>query len=362
MTTPPLLQPYLTDGCLVLDNSAAAIIKTCATMARYKLLDKRERAGVVAKGRGPGKAIHAGLETRYKLAGGKCPDEEQQSKIQQAVALAFGGETQPEGDEYLNQARLAEVMEMYRDGVRYEMGKDGKNGIYQFDGYADEAFDVLWVELGFAVRLGEVDSVPVIYMGRSDLGVRYRERGEVVVMDHKVGRRFDSSTIVQWSTAAGPKGYASCIPQWVAEGIEGLPLAIQKQLATYEPLRQQLAKQLPATINGFCLNAITIRPSTELARCKQPPTQFNRHLVYYNQGVLDEWRADCLEWCRTWLDWCKRGKWPMNTSHCGSFFGLSCPYLDVCNSPVEQRQLVLSTDLYQNTTWHPLDRTTDNSN
>lgn len=367
---------YLVDGCLVIDNSSMALVKACPTLARYKLIERRERAGAVAKGRAPGKAIHSGLETRYRLCGGARPTDQQQAQVQAAVAAAMAGSNEAgeaaEGDEYLSAARLADVMRCYRDGLRVEMGKDGKNGVYDFPGYGDEPFEVLWVEVAFAVRLGEVavslghgtipqaieQHVPIIYIGRSDLGVRMRERGELLVCDHKSMRRWSNDTIVHWNMAAGPKGYAACIPQWVREGIGGLPAGVQVAMAPWEAQRQALAAAGvgDARINGFLLNALVMRDVVDLSRVKEPPTAFRRHTVFYQEHVLNEWRADALRWARAWLEWCAAGAWPMNDGACSMQYGRCCQFYDCCTLPPEQRALMLSTDVYKDATWSPLNR------
>ena len=355
------LSAYLTDGCLILDNSSLALIKSCPTMGRYKLLERRERASATAKGRGPGKALHAALETRYRRCGAACPTDEQQAAIEAMLAAALASEPQPDADDYLNATRLTEVMRQYRDGCVYSMGPDGRNGRYEHAGYRDESFEVLWVELPFAVRLGDVQlgdmRVPVIYIGRSDLGV-LSSRGELLVVDHKSMRRWESSTIVHWSMAPGPKGYAACIGQWVRDGIAGLPHVVQTAMLGYEPVRQRLAAagvgERP--FNGFMLNAMVIRNVSDLRRCKEPPTAFHRHLVFYEEHVLAEWRTNTLDWCRSWLEWTARGAWPMNEDHCSSHFGMTCPYYDCCSLPPGQRAIMLATDAYTDTTWSPLNR------
>src|SRR5512146_1675946 len=126
-----------TPDYLLIDNSGLSTIKACPTYGRYKLLEKREKAGATAKGRGPGKAVHAALETRYRMGSHK-PSDSEQALIIQALEKAYAVDPdQPEGDEYLSLTRLRDTMMMYRDGCHYDLGKDGKNGSYTFAGYGD---------------------------------------------------------------------------------------------------------------------------------------------------------------------------------------------------------------------------------
>lgn len=332
-------------------------------MAKYKLLDRRERTGT-ALPRDAGKAFHKAMETRYREAGSGAPILSTLMAMEAAIKDGMAGLEIGE-DDYLTPTRLAEVIRQYNQGCHYEM-KAG--AVYDFPGYGDEPFDVLGVEVPFAVVLGTVSTsqgddylpIQVIYTGRSDLLGRWRERGEVMVFDHKTGRRWDSSTVIQWQTAAGPKGYASCIPQYVREGVDHLPATVREQMRPHEAARLALVGKLDR-VDGFCLNSITIRDSAGDPKwSKLPATEFHRHLVYYDQAVLDEWRSDTLRWCQTWLEWCASGHWPMNDRHCASFYGRACPYLECCSIPPAQRELVLATDLYMDATWTPLDRSTDN--
>jgi hypothetical protein len=175
-------------------------------------------------------------------------------------------------------------------------------------------------------------------------------------VDHKTGRRFDNSTVVHWTVAAGPKGYARCIPQWIAEGIDHLPQAVREAMLPFEPERKRLAAAGVTAINGFMLNQLTIRNVSDLTRCKEAPTSFHRHQVFYDSHVLDEWRADTLNWAASWLRWSAERSWPLNDNRCSSHYGCVCPFYEVCSSPPDQRDLVLSTDLYQDNLWSPLKR------
>lgn len=356
---------YLEDGWLIFDNSGLATIKQCPVMGKYKLLDRRERTGATAKGREAGKAIHASLELRYKLVGGHRPDDKVQTMMDELLTECMtAAPGVAAGDEHLTLERLQKTMRMYRDGVRFELGPGGRNGIYKFDGYGEESFDVLWVEVPFAARLGDIAGVPVCWIGKSDLGVRMRQRGEVLVCDHKTMRKWDAATITYWNMAAGPKGYARMIPQWVRDGIGGLPASVQSRMAAWEPERERLAAAGvgSTTINGFLLNAIVLREAFDLSRAKQPPTAFHRHMAFYRPDALDEWAADTLRWCKTWLDWCAAGHWPMNDAHCTNHYGMTCSYANVCQLPAgRQREIMLSTDEFTDATWSPLVSETGNA-
>lgn len=354
---------YLTDGCLVIDNSSLSVVKTCPTMARYKLLKKRVKVVESAKGRGPGKALHYALEQLYRASLGGPVGVEARTAMQAALNESYADLQLAEGDDYLHLGRMTEVLGMYLDGCRFAMGKDGKNGVYQFAGWGSgEPFEVLGVEVPMAVRLGEVKGVPVIYIGRSDLVVRFRERGEVMCVDHKSARRWTGSDSAHWRRDAGLMGYAACVPQWVSEGIDKLPHGVRTAMEIHEPLREQLSKAGVGgrPLAGYMVNAIVMRDSTDLTRCKEPPTAFHRELYYHDDTALAGWRENTLAWCEMWLERCEKGMWPENTTNCTRFFGGMCSYLDVCSLPPGQRAIMLETDAYEDSTWSPIARDTDN--
>jgi PD-(D/E)XK nuclease superfamily len=351
----------LIDGCLVIDNSSLDLVRACPTMGRFKLVEKRERASTTAKGRGPGKAFHSALEARYRFYGRSAPTD--LNSLYRVVVEAYEGVQEVPGDEHLTCTAMQDIVKAYCEGVRFEMGKGGKNGIYVFDGYRDEPWQVLGVEVPFAVRLGAVDDVPVIYIGRSDLVVRTIERQETLIVDHKTGRKWDASKQVHWKMAPGPKGYAYCIPKWIREGIADLPPTIRAAMEAHEGVRLMLADAVVERVHGFMLNSVTIRGTTDLSRCKMPPLEFHREINYYqDEHILDEWLANTLEWCATWLDWCHRGAWPRNEGHCSNHFGHPCPYKDVCLLPPQFRAGALATDEFADVTWSPLNRMTDEEN
>lgn len=360
----------LVDGHLVCDNSALALVKTCPLQARYKLVDKRERATTTAKGRGPGKALHSWME-HYYVSG--------EVAANRALEEAYADLALAEGDEYLNLARMQQVTQAYLHGCRFEMGPDGRNGVYTHPGWAaGEPWEVLGVEVPFAVRLGEVrianevwkgtgdfdpKQVPVTYIGRSDLVVRMKERGEVLCVDHKSARRWTAADVNHWRRDSGLTGYAACIPQWVREGIEHLPASIQEAMKAHEPLRRQLAEAgVGAGINGFVVNAVVIRDVSDLRRCKEPPASFHREVYYQDASTLQEWRTNALRWCESWLGWCASESWPENTNACCHQFGGLCGYFEVCSLPPgKQRAIMLDSDMFRVNDWSPLDRTKDKS-
>jgi hypothetical protein len=365
----------LTDGHLIIDNSSLALVKMCPLMARYKLIDKRERAVTTAKGRGPGKALHSWMETYYE---GVRVGSDVEAVANATLSAAYTDLPLTEGDAYLHLARMQEVTGQYLHGCRYEMGPDGRNGVYEHQGWAGrEPWEVLGVEVPFAVRLGNVRSfygqndnwpdpvsIPITYIGRSDLVVRMRERGELMCVDHKTARRWTGADVNHWRRDAGLTGYAACISQWVREGISELPASVQAAMQAHEPLRERLAAAgVGEGLHGFIVNALVIRDVSDLRRCKEPPTAFHRETYYQDTGTLAEWRLNTLRWCEAWLGWCARGEWPENTNNCTRHFGGNCPYYEVDTLPPgKQRQVTLESDLYQDSTWSPIVRATDNDN
>lgn len=360
---------------VILDNSHLSVLKACSTMARYTYLDRRVRAGT-AIARDAGKALHGALEARYKLDGSHDPSPATKAMMETMLVDAYT-DLQLADDDYLTLGRMKQVVAAYNEGCRFEMGVGGKNGIYEHAGYRDEPFEVLAVEMPFAVELGTVECdsrtpqgceegvdprfgymprVRVIYTGRTDLLVRWHDPERHVVIDHKKLSEWLPRTQMTWKVAAGPKGYAHCIPQYLREGIAHLPAEVQEALAPQEELREQLASQVKR-VDGFCLNGAVVRREPEsLSRVKLPPLQFVREFYYYTNSILAEWRTDALRWAKLWLDMRASGAWTLNDKSCSSFFGRPCPFYQVCQYPPEQRHLALASDEFKDNTWNPLTR------
>jgi len=312
--TPALTPPLLLDGnTLVLDSTALENFKLCPRKFFYEQMQRRIRAGA-KPALDFGKALHAALEVRYKQLGNRAAiGTSVPAEMHTAIDAAYAGIETPL-DEWRTLARAHETVDLYNDA------------------YAHEPFDVLGVEVPFAVPVGTVGAYRVVWTGRIDLLVGWD--AQVLVMDTKTMSSWGSGKSGEYDNSAQFKGYA-----WAMQEMHRLH-----------------GEPFPAQVHGFCLNAIVLRKPGVTERTKLPRTEFHRTRCWYSQERLEEWRIDMLAWVATLLDYAQRGYMPMNTKHCASFYGGNCPMLDVCTSPPAQRALVLASDLYTDNTWNTLER------
>lgn len=308
----PIALPLLDPTTLPIDNSSLETFKTCARMWQYAKVQRRKRAGAEAS-LDFGKAIHAALETRYKQAGAAAPSDAVAAAMHAAIDTAYTGIDTPL-EEWKTLARANEIVDLYNAERQAE------------------PFEVLAVEAPFAIPVGEVQGIRVLWTGRIDLLVRWE--GMVYVLDHKTMGQWSSGKGAEFENSAQFKGYAWAMQEM--HRLHGAPF--------------------PERVHGFCLNALVMRKPANSPRATVPRNEFHRTRCFYSQERLEEWRSDMLEWVNTLMTQAARGYLPMNTKHCASFFGRNCPYLDCCTAPVEQRQLVLGSDLYVDDTWNPLER------
>lgn len=296
---PPPLR--LVDGALLVSPTQLHTMKTCMQMWSYRNVWRRE-ANVVAMARDAGKALHSALEAGYKGA-----DVEQQRA---ALAAGFAGLTLPDG-EYRTEARYAEVLEKYREQW---VGK--------------EPFSTRGVEVPFAVRLGEIPMahgmVPVILNGIIDRVLDWS--GITYIADTKTMNDWGDWKQLEWERAAQPRLYC-----W----------------ALGELQRDHPELGLPGGIKGFMLDAVIIRKPTTSVRATKPREEFKRITYPYTQAQLDEAAANALGWVQAAVDQHASGRFLQNEDVCAHHYGRRCSYWDICSVPVEQRSMVLSSDLYR---------------
>lgn len=109
------------------------------------------------------------------------------------------------------------------------------------------------------------------------------------------------------------------------------------------------AKQLGIPVNGLIMNAVVIRPPTKTGTA----TEFNRHTYFYSEDSLQEYEEEIKDICADLVHNLIRGRWPQTArsfkSPCSG-----CDYQDNCRLPRHQRGPDLSSDLFRDVTWSPI--------
>lgn len=330
LVIPPLT---LVNGALQVSPTQLDDMRRCFEYWGYKHVHRRE-PNTAAPERDCGKAGHAGLQAygEARLAG--ATEADARAAMHDAVVAAFRSITVPDD-------------EAWRTPVRYNEALVG-----YLDHYGQDPFEVLGVEVAFSVPLGEVQvpgdmgariagnevdgfsvvqdvrTVPVVLRGIIDRVIRWD--GIVRVGDYKFKSDWGDAAQAQYSRDPQFKLYAWALRELQASGT-----------------RPDLGA--PSDVTGSVIDAIVLRkPLTGTRESKVPRTEYRRVHYPYTLAQLEESRQHALSWVRMALQQHSEGAFVQNESKCSFFFGKRCcPYLDICSVPVDQRQLVLSSDYYR---------------
>ena len=315
----------LIDGCFLIDNSTLETLTTCPRALQYSKLNRR-----IAAGAKPsltfGSALHNALEYRYKTAGNGILNDDQKAAQMQVIADYFAENPAAE-DDYRNANWAIELVKKY-------------NAIYPtepFNVLVDDKGQTL-CELSFALPLFNYThngtTIPVIYMGRIDLPVQWD--GGIWILDHKT------------TSVLGPTYFEAA--------------TMSAQFLGYLWAFQTLTKK---ACQGFIINAL---------RVKQPPAKpkdgldswwresFQRQRYHVTEAQITEWKANTIALVKEFFWHYENAYFPMKTSWCVGKYG-KCQYFDICSLPEGNRDTMLTSTLYQDNTWSPLNKnkTTNNT-
>jgi hypothetical protein len=339
---------------IVVSPSQLEVIRSCPRMWYFKHLCRRVEVVPEAATMG-GHAFDSALNLRYQKLGGAPCDLATEAEMHALIDAAYRDVELPL-DEFRTPARYKEVISAY-------------NAHWQ-----QEPFEVLGVQVPFAVELGSVEvpdsfwvaywhaqqlqangqlkttdihcapRVRVILRGILDLFIRVGEH--VFIMDTKTSKNDIGSG---YSNSAQMKAY-----MWALQ-----------ELARVNP-----DAGLPPRVHGTMINGVVIRPPYKNSVRKptdkdRPRNDFTRTFPeFFSQERLEEWRRDTLLWVEQALGWVARDHFPQKERHCTfhvdasftnyGYYGKCCPYLQVCPLPKEQRLTTLESDLYMDYARGPL--------
>lgn len=303
ITENPLYAKLFTDGALMLDNTSLETIITCPRRAYYYLIRKRESDGK-KEPLNFGSAIHEALAHRYNNPTLYADAGLREASIAAALSW-FEANPQPE-DAWRTPDLAVRVIQKYYETYMAEpfvVNSDDKG---------------LIVERSFAIPIGVIGDIPVIWTGKLDLDVTL-EGGEWLA-DHKTTSMLGAQYFQQFQNASQFIGYS-----WA-----------MRQLTGRKP-------------RGVLINAIAVRRPTKTGK----EIEFARERVPISEGQVNEWQNNTMRIIATFLGYLESGYFPMHTAYCVNKFGL-CPYFDVCTLPEEQREIMLGSRAFKDVTWSPL--------
>lgn len=320
-----------------MDNSNLSTFATCPRSGFYKILRKRR----LKKSRAAlffGSAIHKALETR-DIEQAKFVTAETEEKMIDALIEKYE-DVQLDDQEYRNLDYAIRTIKEYNRVYRF----DNELAITLPDGKVA-------VELPFALHVGDIevnqtilvsdpdidegkptvkyfDKIRVIFTGKIDRVCQ--KNGEYFVFDHKTTSMGGPTFFDEFYTSLQFKGY-----KWAVEQILGI------------------------RITGVIINGLVCRPPLKNGGVN---FTFDRHEIYLDDSLIHEWQTTFMltvqEAFNSFLGQSDYDSpeqaFPMRTNWCIAKYG-RCEYFDACQLPVNQRELMINSGLYEEHTWSPLE-------
>lgn len=281
----------LTYGALFVD--ASTLERLHCPRKLYNYWHRRRESNTPATGRDFGSAVHAVLAHHYTK--GRASDD----FLQQCI-----NEANLPDDDYRN---IGYLKELYQ-GYCHE--------------YPEEPFTLLQTEprteLSFAMPLGIVQDIPIVWTGRVDLPSFWPD-GSCWNIDHKTSSIGGPTWWQEYECSLAQKGYVWALQQTLRRPIE-----------------------------GFMINAVFTRRITATGK----GIEYARQKYPLEQQQIVEWRKNTLALIDIAITCFKHESFPMLGPCVGKF--RACDYLPVCSLPEDTRELVLLGPEYRDVTWSPL--------
>lgn len=322
MTTLPFLP--LKNGALFIDNSVMDEWNECPEQFKNRFL--LNRVGAFEK-----PALNFGSGIHIALAA-----IERGLPLDQALlvmACHFEHNPQPETD-HRSAGHAEETIRRYvknHEVDKWEVLQTDKGPFVEFP-FAYRLFDYDW-PLNGAIAHGYT---PIFFCGKIDLAIRRPMDGSKWVVDHKTTFQLGKMLTYEMKATPQMKGYCWAFKRAFGELPAGYIVdAIRSSVPT-----QKLMDE--------------VRFSEDTSKLdKWWGEQFYREAFYVDQGQIDEWERNTIALVEEMLWHYSRGYFPLRRKWCCNKYG-RCQYYDVCDLPVAQRPLALSSNLFIDDTWTPL--------
>lgn len=326
-TLPPL--PFILDAdgipCLMFDNSTLSKLNVCPKEFAISWLLKRTASGdKPALNFGGG--MHLGLAHRYKALGSQPVTDTAAQEINAIFSEHFEKNPQPVGDH--RTLELAQnTMNVYNKTYKKE------------DFEVVNGPDGLLVESSFMVRLadmevlinGLLDVVRIYYIGRIDLIVR--DSSGLWVLDHKT---------------------TSVLGQSLWDDMRMTP-----QMLGYMWACEQTLGTMPV---GYIVNALRVKRPTKKDEYFSDggitKEDFARMPEYKTAEDVARWKRNTIALIKEMFYHYNEGYFPEKRSWCVGKFG-KCQFYEVCSLPERSQASVLSSGMFADNVWSPLNKPTE---
>ena len=312
------------DLLLEIDNSTLERFETCPRSLEYYLIRRRQKPSRAALLYGS--AIHCGLEVLYKA---KKWDEETIELAKSAIRAEFAGSfisteewRTPELacdtiDKYVAHPQYKNDLQFYKfDSEKVETAFSLPLGVIELNSDLPLSYEQLLGEVGND-ELVHIKDMVVKWTGRIDL-VAESPSG-IQIWDHKTTSLTGSTYFDQFRMSQQTKGY-----NWAYHKLYG---------------------EYPAQT---VINVLAGRKPTKTGRA----LEFFREPFNYTPAQIEEWENNVSAFIADLMAHMQRGFFPMATQWCVGKYG-RCPYMDVCELDLNQRENMLQSNFYENVTWNP---------
>lgn len=321
---PPL--PVIDGDYLFFDNSTLDYLITCPRSAGFKILDQRELADERWAMRFGG-IFHNAMQVRYTDCPMLCANTPTEANMLAGAQTEFE-QTPPPPEQYRTLSLMTSLVKGY-------------NQKYQV-----EDWDVViangkpLVEVPFLIKLGEL-KVPwrdkpyiIMYMGKIDLVVSLG--GQIYTLDFKTTSIMGKGFWEEMSVTPQFEGY--CWAWW--KQMKTLPTGyIVRAIRTRAPLKRD----------------DTGEPTSKRAKRRGDvePDDFEEARHFVDEERLLEWEYNTMAIISNFVTSHYQGYLPAHKKWCVGKYG-RCQYFEVCNLPLDNRQLLLHSSMFVDSKWSPL--------
>lgn len=355
MQLPPL---PLTDGRFFIDNSFLETF-VCPRRTQYNRLSKRILAAATPA-LNFGTACHLALELRYRTNLSNPSDSITESLQCSLLTNFFAANPPPNGDR--RDLNFAVELFITRYNRRYQTEP--------FSILTDEQGKAL-IELPFALPIGSVhlmdktlpSSLEIWYSGRIDLPVTWDN--QLVIIDNKTTSFLGPQFFEEMKMSPQLEGYCYSFEKLTGKTVNGFcinairtaakPLYVQKWEEKRKTILDDFNVPDPSVADAIYSSALGAKES-KLDPAKWWEETYQRDRTFLRPGQLDEWHQNTMSLVEEFLWHYQRNYLPMVKKECVGKYG-KCQYYEVCSLLKEQRERVLSSAMFTDNTWTPLNLT-----
>lgn len=304
-----------------INYSSLVVIQECSRKAQYSL-----KEGWKSMVQSPPLIFGSGIHKAIEIFSSAEPEERVLPPYEHVEMMAYGHKPPPTNNDLVYRA-IAGFLDVTKPlaALPETDKRSPQNGAYilynYFKTYANDPYiiyrdkDGPFTERGFTFRLYEDPTLIVDYFGTIDAVKQHRITKEIMCVDYK--------------TTSMISGY----------GDSGSFLEKDKPNSQYTGYLLGLREAFGINTSDFCVEIIEVKAKPKTARGSPP--QFPRQITTRDENDFAEFRESVMKYVRDYLYMTSTGVWPIGPVSSCNLWG-ACPYKQVCASPKEIRETILT--------------------